>query len=73
MQVNLTVFEKHWCGTSGNSQPHVPDEYKQILYVGRDDVLVCPLNFPNSFDLDSVKWYKVKKKKFPIDIFLPLL
>ncbi|XP_024599815.1 interleukin-1 receptor-like 2 isoform X1 [Neophocaena asiaeorientalis asiaeorientalis] len=58
MQVNLTVFEKHWCGTSGNSQPHVPDEYKQILYVGRDDVLVCPLNFPNSFDLDSVKWYK---------------
>ncbi|XP_033257604.1 interleukin-1 receptor-like 2 isoform X6 [Orcinus orca] len=58
MQVNLTVFKKHWCGTSGNSQPHVPDEYKQILYVGRDDILICPLNFPNSFHLDSVKWYK---------------
>ncbi|XP_060025623.1 interleukin-1 receptor-like 2 isoform X4 [Lagenorhynchus albirostris] len=58
MQVNLTVFKKHWCGTSGNSQPHMPDEYKQILYVGRDDILICPLNFPDSFHLDSVKWYK---------------
>ncbi|XP_058935117.1 LOW QUALITY PROTEIN: interleukin-1 receptor-like 2 [Kogia breviceps] len=58
MQVNLTVFKKHWCGTSGNSQPNVPDEYKQILYVGKDDILICHLNFPNSFDLDSVKWYK---------------
>uniref|UniRef100_A0A8C0DF48 Interleukin 1 receptor like 2 n=1 Tax=Balaenoptera musculus TaxID=9771 RepID=A0A8C0DF48_BALMU len=58
MQVNLTVFKKHWCGTSRNSQPNVPDEYKQILYVGKDDTLMCHLNFPNSFDLDSVKWYK---------------
>ncbi|XP_068420756.1 interleukin-1 receptor-like 2 isoform X3 [Eschrichtius robustus] len=58
MQVNLTVFKKHWCGTSRNSQPNVPDEYKQILYVGKDDTLICHLNFPNSFDLDSVKWYK---------------
>ncbi|XP_057599162.1 interleukin-1 receptor-like 2 isoform X2 [Hippopotamus amphibius kiboko] len=58
MKVNLTVFKKHWCGTSSNSQLNVPDAYKQILYVGKDDVLICHLNFPSSFDLDSVKWYK---------------
>ncbi|XP_043326354.1 interleukin-1 receptor-like 2 isoform X3 [Cervus canadensis] len=58
MQVNLTVFEKHWCGASGNSQLNMPHEYKQILQVGRDDILICHLNFPNNFYLDSVKWYK---------------
>ncbi|XP_059973716.1 interleukin-1 receptor-like 2 [Mesoplodon densirostris] len=58
MQVNLTVFKKHWCGTSRNSQLNVTDEYKQILHVGKYDILICHLNFPNSFDLDSVKWYK---------------
>ena len=63
MQVNLTVFEQYWCGASGNSQLNVSYEYKQILQVGRDDILICHLNFPNNFYLDSVKWYKVKKKK----------
>ncbi|XP_061011846.1 interleukin-1 receptor-like 2 [Dama dama] len=58
MQVNLTVFEKHWCGASGNSELNMPYEYKQILQVGRDDILICHLNFPNNFYLDSVKWYK---------------
>ncbi|XP_005686355.3 PREDICTED: interleukin-1 receptor-like 2 isoform X1 [Capra hircus] len=58
MRVNLTVFEKYWCGASGNSQLNVPHEYKQILQVGRDDILMCHLNFPNNFYLDSVKWYK---------------
>ncbi|XP_042102301.1 interleukin-1 receptor-like 2 isoform X3 [Ovis aries] len=58
MRVNLTVFEKYWCGASGNSQLNMPHEYKQILQVGRDDILICHLNFPNNFYLDSVKWYK---------------
>ncbi|OWK10842.1 IL1RL2, partial [Cervus elaphus hippelaphus] len=61
MQVNLTVFEKLWCGASGNSQLNMPHEYKQILQVGRDDILICHLNFPNNFYLDSVKWYKLFK------------
>ena len=69
MRVNLTVFEKYWCGASGNSQLNVPHEYKQILQVGRDDILMCHLNFPNNFYLDSVKWYKVKKKKKILMIF----
>ncbi|XP_045375620.1 interleukin-1 receptor-like 2 isoform X2 [Camelus bactrianus] len=57
IQVNLTVFNKHWC-VSGHSQLNVSDDFKQILYVGKDDSLICHLNFPNSFVLDSVKWYK---------------
>ena len=63
MQINLTVFQKHWCRTSKKSQPNVADEYKQILHVGKDDILICYLNFPNSFVLNSNKLYKVKKKK----------
>ncbi|XP_015451757.1 interleukin-1 receptor-like 2 [Pteropus alecto] len=58
IHVNLTVFEKYWCGTSRNNQMNLPDEYKQILHVGRDDSLTCHLNFPKSCALDSVKWYK---------------
>ncbi|XP_047637301.1 interleukin-1 receptor-like 2 isoform X3 [Phacochoerus africanus] len=61
MQINLTVFQKHWCRTSKKSQPNVSDEYKQILHIGKDDILICYLNFPNSFVLNSIKWYKEKK------------
>lgn len=69
IQVNLTVFEKHNCDTSRNSQMNLSDEYRQILHIGKDDSLMCHLNFPKSCDLDSVKWYKVKKMNFPINIF----
>ncbi|KAF6321209.1 interleukin 1 receptor like 2 [Rhinolophus ferrumequinum] len=58
IQVNVTVFEKHNCDTSRNSQMNLSDEYRQILHIGKDDSLMCHLNFPKSCDLDSVKWYK---------------
>ncbi|KAM8785751.1 interleukin-1 receptor-like 2 isoform 3-T3 [Rhynchonycteris naso] len=58
IHVKLTVLEKQWCNTSGDNQINLSDEYKQILHVGKDDSLMCHLNFPKSFDLDSIKWYK---------------
>lgn len=61
IHLNLTVLEKHWCNSSRDSQMNVSGDYKQILHVGKDESLTCHLNFPKSFDVDSIKWYKVKK------------
>ena len=72
IHVNLTVFNETQC-VSRNSQVNLSDEYKQILHVGKNDSLTCHLNFPKSCNLDSVKWYKVKKKKNPINTFSLLI
>lgn len=73
VHVNLTVFEKYGCRMSRNSQMNFPDGHEQILHVGKDDSLTCHLNFPKSCVLDSVKWYKVKKKKRIFPLMLSLL
>ncbi|XP_016062659.1 PREDICTED: interleukin-1 receptor-like 2 [Miniopterus natalensis] len=62
IHLNLTVLEKHWCNSSRDSQMNVSGDYKQILHVGKDESLTCHLNFPKSFDVDSIKWYKDCKK-----------
>ncbi|KAK2507743.1 hypothetical protein MC885_000987 [Smutsia gigantea] len=59
INVNLTVFEKYFCGTPRDSQLSLSDEYKQILHAGRDDSLTCHLNFPKSCFSDSLRWYKL--------------
>ncbi|XP_060043368.1 interleukin-1 receptor-like 2 isoform X2 [Erinaceus europaeus] len=56
--INLTVFNISLCDVSRKSQLNVSYEYKQILHVGKDDSLTCHLNFPSSWILDSVKWFK---------------
>ncbi|XP_004686236.1 PREDICTED: interleukin-1 receptor-like 2 [Condylura cristata] len=58
IHVNLTALKKQWCGPSRKSQLDLSDEYKQILHVGKDDSLTCHLNFPKSWNLDSIEWYK---------------
>ncbi|XP_077605313.1 interleukin-1 receptor-like 2 [Crocuta crocuta] len=58
IHVNLTVLRKYWYCISGNSQLILSDEYKQILHAGKDSSLTCHLNFPQSFVLDSITWYK---------------
>uniref|UniRef100_G1SXT0 Interleukin 1 receptor like 2 n=1 Tax=Oryctolagus cuniculus TaxID=9986 RepID=G1SXT0_RABIT len=62
IHINLTVAKRSWCDNSGTSVSTLSDEYKQILHVGQDDSLMCHLHFPKSCVLDSIKWYKVKKK-----------
>ncbi|KAM9211979.1 interleukin-1 receptor-like 2 isoform 2-T3 [Dugong dugon] len=58
IHVNLTAFRKYWCDTSRNVPPNLSDEYLQTLHFGKDDSLVCHLNFPKSCVLDLIKWYK---------------
>ncbi|XP_037382767.1 interleukin-1 receptor-like 2 [Talpa occidentalis] len=58
IHVNLTALKKQWCGPSRKGQLDLADEYKQILYVGKDDSLTCHLNFPKSWNLDLIEWYK---------------
>ncbi|XP_047377787.1 interleukin-1 receptor-like 2 isoform X1 [Sciurus carolinensis] len=56
--INLTVFEKPWCNTSRRSLPNLSDDYKQILHIGFIDSLTCHLDFPETFVLASIMWYK---------------
>ncbi|XP_057607453.1 interleukin-1 receptor-like 2 [Chionomys nivalis] len=56
--VNLTVFRKHWCDSSTESQISPPNEYQQFLPMGKSGSLTCYLDFPDSCVLDSIKWYK---------------
>nr|XP_023408372.1 interleukin-1 receptor-like 2 [Loxodonta africana] len=68
IHVNLTAFRKYWCGTSRNVLPNLSDEYLQTLHFGKDDSLMCHLNFPKSCVLDLIKWYKdckeIKEERF---------
>jgi hypothetical protein len=58
--MNLTVFVKHWCDTSRRTPENLPDEYQQILHMGKSGSLTCHLLFPDSLVLHSIKWYKVR-------------
>uniref|UniRef100_A0A8C6RKK5 Interleukin-1 receptor-like 2 n=1 Tax=Nannospalax galili TaxID=1026970 RepID=A0A8C6RKK5_NANGA len=58
LPVNLTVYKKHSCGSSIRSPMNSLDDYQQILPIGKSGSLNCPLYFPESCILDSIKWYK---------------
>ncbi|XP_004617974.1 interleukin-1 receptor-like 2 [Sorex araneus] len=67
--VNLTVLSKDWCNTSGSSQQNLSNEYKQILHVGNYGKLVCYVEFPSSWIVKLIKWYKdcteiIKRERF---------
>ncbi|XP_076990093.1 interleukin-1 receptor-like 2 isoform X2 [Tamandua tetradactyla] len=68
IHVNLTVVKRYPCGASRKGLPSLSNEYKQILYLRKDYSLICYLNFPESYVLDSIKWYKdcleVKGERF---------
>uniref|UniRef100_A0A8C0XDX5 Interleukin-1 receptor-like 2 n=1 Tax=Castor canadensis TaxID=51338 RepID=A0A8C0XDX5_CASCN len=63
--MNLTVFVKHWCDTSRRTPENLPDEYQQILHMGKSGSLTCHLLFPDSLVLHSIKWYKGCKEIEP--------
>ncbi|XP_037662903.1 interleukin-1 receptor-like 2 [Choloepus didactylus] len=58
IHVNLTVIKKYPCGVSRSSLLNLSNEYQQILYLRKDYSLICFLNFPESYVLDSIKWFK---------------
>ncbi|XP_058133983.1 interleukin-1 receptor-like 2 [Dasypus novemcinctus] len=58
IHVNLTVLKNYSCGASRNDLSSLSNESKQILYLRKDTSLICYLSFPESYVLDSIKWYK---------------
>lgn len=56
--VKLTVLNPIKCDPFGSSQVDLANEYLQTLQLGNDGRLICYVDFPSSWIVNSTTWYK---------------